>query len=92
MEERIQTTSKSHDNPVWTLSVLKPGSSAVIDHLTLEGEERRRLFDLGMVPGTRVTAEFRSALGDPVAYRIRGALIALRKAQASQIVIKPVEE
>jgi len=53
------------------------------------GMERRRLLDLGLVPGTRVVAEFASPAGDPVAYRVRGALIALRTQQADLIHIQP---
>ena len=49
------------------------------------GAERQRFLDLGIVPGTPIGAELRSAGGDPTAYRIRGALIALRKNQASHI-------
>ena len=45
----------------------------------------RTLLDLGVVPGTVVRAEMRSAAGDPVAYRIRGALIALRRGQAEWV-------
>jgi DtxR family Mn-dependent transcriptional regulator len=53
-----------------------------------QGPQRRRLLDLGVVPGTTVTAELVSASGDPVAYRIRGALIALRREQASWIEVE----
>lgn len=53
-----------------------------------QGPQRRRLLDLGVVPGTAITAELESAAGDPVAYRIRGALIALRREQASWIEIE----
>jgi DtxR family Mn-dependent transcriptional regulator len=49
------------------------------------GPERRRLLDLGFVPGTEVCAEMRSPGGDPTAYRLRGTLIALRKEQAGLI-------
>ena len=52
------------------------------------GSQRRRLLDLGVVPGTRVGPELVSAAGEPVAYRIRGALIALRKEQAAQIRVE----
>ena len=38
-----------------------------------------------LVPGTAVTRELTSATGDPIAYRIRGALIALRRSQAEWI-------
>jgi ferrous iron transport protein A len=43
--------------------------------------------DLGFIPGSRVEALRRSPLGDPVAYRIRGAVIALRRADAGRIHI-----
>jgi DtxR family Mn-dependent transcriptional regulator len=57
------------------------------------GPERRRLMDLGILPGTRVIAELRSPNGDPTAYRIRDSLIALREEQARMIFIDhPVEE
>ena len=46
------------------------------------GPQRRRLLDLGVVPGTEIRAVMRSAAGDPIAYDIRGALIALRREQA----------
>ena len=47
-----------------------------------QGLQRRRLLDLGVVPGTRIQARMRSPLGDPVAYDVRGALVALRRRQA----------
>jgi DtxR family Mn-dependent transcriptional regulator len=53
----------------------------------LQGPQRRRLLDLGLVPGTFVEAELTSAAGDPVAYRVRGALIALRKDQARWVQV-----
>ena len=56
-------------------------------HPGLQGPQRRRLLDLGLVPGTRVESELESASGDPVAYRIRGALIALRDDQARWILV-----
>jgi DtxR family Mn-dependent transcriptional regulator len=49
------------------------------------GNQRRRLLDLGLVPGTEVEAVRRSPGGEPTAYRIRGALIALRNDQTDLI-------
>jgi DtxR family Mn-dependent transcriptional regulator len=71
------------------LASLKQGEQAVVRALdnTLQGFTRRRLLDLGLTPGVRVTAELPSLLGDPVAYRVRGTLIALRRDQAEQILI-----
>ena len=56
-----------------------------------QGTQRRRLLDLGVVRGTEITPELVSAAGDPVAYRIRSALIALRETQASWIVVERIE-
>jgi DtxR family transcriptional regulator, Mn-dependent transcriptional regulator len=70
-----------------TLADLREGESArVLEiHPGFGGPQRRRLLDLGLVPGTMVEAEMRSPGGDPVAYRVRGALIALRSDQARWI-------
>ena len=51
------------------------------------GLERRRLMDLGVLPGTVIEMETRSPGGDPTAFRIRGALIALRRESAEHIQI-----
>ena len=53
-----------------------------------QGTRRRRLLDLGVVRGTPITPELASAAGDPIAYRIRGALIALRRTQAAWIHVR----
>jgi Fe2+ transport system protein FeoA len=73
------------------LSELQPGESGQVIRVEGEGEQRRRLMDLGLIPGTVVTAEMVSPMGDPTAYRIRGALIALRQDQAGLIVVEPKE-
>ncbi len=73
------------------LTTLKPGQRARLVRLSarIRGAERRRLMDLGLLPGTLIEAEMTSAGGDPTAYRIRGALIALRKEQAALIHVCP---
>lgn len=70
------------------LSDLQPGERAEIVRLTMEGPERRRLLDLGLSPGTAIESCLRSPLGDPVAYRVRGTTIALRRQQTEQIEVK----
>lgn len=83
------------EEPHASLSDLAPGGSARVVRLSAacQGPQRRRLMDLGVVPGTIITAEFTSPGGDPGAYLIRGALIALRKAQAEliQVDLVPAE-
>jgi DtxR family Mn-dependent transcriptional regulator len=68
---------------------LKPGQTGQVVNLSpaCRGLERRRFMDLGILPGTVITAEMVSPSGDPTAYRIRGALIGLRKEQATLINI-----
>lgn len=74
-----------------TLDQLKVGEIASVTRLTSTGANRRRLMDLGILPGTNLQIELRSPLGDPVAYRVRGTLIALRRKQAQEIEIEYLE-
>lgn len=73
--------------PFERLSVLGVGERAKVVGISARcrGAERRRMLDLGLVPGTVVEAELTSPGGDPTAYRIRGGVIALRREQADQI-------
>lgn len=52
------------------------------------GFARRRLLDLGLTPGARVSAELTNAFGDPRAYRVRGTVVALRKDQAKYVWVR----
>jgi len=71
------------------LSELQPGERARMLGLSsaCRGAERRRLLDLGFVPGTLIEVELVSPVGDPTAYRVRGTVIALRREQARLIRI-----
>ncbi|MHC4342150.1 MAG: metal-dependent transcriptional regulator [Planctomycetota bacterium] len=71
------------------LSSLRPGERATVTGIlpACRGMQLRRLLDLGFVPGTAVEAELESPNGDPIAYRIRGTLIALRREQADLVGI-----
>jgi DtxR family Mn-dependent transcriptional regulator len=82
------------EGPYEALSTLKTGESGVVLGISkaCRGMQRRRLMDLGLVPGTIVSAELRSASGNPTAYNIRGAMIALRKDQANMVHIRRQEE
>lgn len=71
------------------LDALPLGRRAIVRAIHLKGAERRRLLDLGFTVGAQVEAVQRSPLGDPVAYRVRGSLLALRAEQASDIEVEP---
>ena len=51
------------------------------------GAERNRLLDLGVVPGSDIGIDLVSPSGNPTAYRIRGASIALRREQADHVYV-----
>jgi DtxR family Mn-dependent transcriptional regulator len=72
-----------------SLSTLSVGDKGIVLGISkrCRGQQRRRLMDLGIVPGTEIEAEMKSIGGDPVAYKIRGASIALRKTQADKIYL-----
>jgi DtxR family Mn-dependent transcriptional regulator len=76
------------------LSSLEPGQTAEVVGISpsSRGMERRRFLDLGILPGTRITAEFESPSGNPMAYKIRGATIALRRNQAQHIKVRPLKD
>lgn len=90
---RILPGGETADSAVETLADLHPGETGRVVELSpaCQGAQRRRLLDLGVVKGTEIRAEMASAAGDPIAYRIRGALIALRREQAEWIRIEREE-
>ena len=75
-----------------TLAGVDIGEKVRILKLLCEGAYRRRLLDLGLIPGTEVRAVMRSPLGTPMAYEIRGSIIALRLEDASKIIVKQDNE
>lgn len=58
--------------------------------LRTESRMRRRLLDLGLVPGTRVECVGQSPGGDPKAYLIRGAAVAIRGEDARTVTMRRV--
>ena len=54
----------------------------------MNGPLKRRLLDLGIIPNTVITPILKSPSGDPTAFGIRGALIAIRKEDAMLIEVK----
>jgi len=77
-----------------TLDSLKAGQLGEIIAISraCHGQQRRRLMDLGVLPGTEISVEMESLGGDPIAYFIRGTTIALRRNQAQMIHVKPLAE
>lgn len=70
------------------LNYLPLGKKAKVKALTSEGIARRRMLDLGIIFDTEIEALQKSPSGDPIAYDIRGAVIALRAEEASKILVE----
>jgi DtxR family Mn-dependent transcriptional regulator len=85
----LQAVSRADLRGERTLADLPPGARGGVIGLSAScrGAERRRLLDLGFVPGSVVEARFASPAGDPTAYEVRGALVALRRDQACHVRI-----
>ena len=91
----IPITKKLEDEvlPGVPLDTLQPGERGKVTAISslCRGVGRRRLYDLGIIPGTEIEVEMVSPGGDPTAYRIRGSVIALRDSQARLIKVDPIE-
>ena len=70
------------------LSDMRVGESSVIRELRCEGKIRQRLIDLGFSRGAVVGCIGVSPLGDPKAYTVRSAVIAVRGCDGKNIVIE----
>lgn len=70
------------------LNTLPLGQKAKVKKLTSDGTTRRRMLDLGLILDTVIEALLKSPAGDPVAYDIRGAVIALRSEEAQKILVE----
>jgi len=68
-----------------TLADLKPGQSGMIERIHVAGALRRRLMDMGIVPGTQVRVEKVAPLGDPIEVHIKSYHLSLRKGEADKI-------
>ncbi|NLJ74535.1 MAG: ferrous iron transport protein A [Firmicutes bacterium] len=73
-----------------TLNQLPAGKLGVVLCITAEGPIRRRMLDLGLVPGTIVKTLRSSPAGNPTAYLIRGSVIAFRSNTANQVLIRTI--
>ena len=69
------------------LSHLTEGESAMVTSLSDRCAIKRRFRDIGLVEGTEVKCVKKSPFGDPVAFLIRGAVIAIRAEDAKSVLV-----
>ncbi|MGN1030950.1 MAG: ferrous iron transport protein A [Butyricicoccaceae bacterium] len=71
-----------------SLSALPVGRSARILSVQVDEALRRRLLELGLIPGTRIQCLYRSFSGDPCAFLVRGTVLALRRCDSAHIRVQ----
>ena len=70
-----------------TMNDMEIGDTARVVQLNIDGSMRRRLLDIGLIEGTRIECLQKSPLGDPAAYLIRGAVIAIRSEDSRKVCV-----
>lgn len=78
-------------NQIFTLDNLKVGKCCKVLKINNEDDIRRRLLDLGLIPGTIIEAVLISPFKDPIAYKIKNATIAIRKCDSKNIIVEELE-
>ena len=73
------------------LSELNPKDKGIIKKIEKSGSLKRKLLDMGVIPGSSIEIVKFAPLGDPVDVKIRGYHLSLRKEEASQILVEVVE-
>lgn len=73
-----------------TLNDLRPGEKARIIKVLAKGTVRRKLMDMGMVPGSEIEVVRTAPLGDPIEFRIKGYSLSMRKQEAVNIVVETI--
>ena len=64
------------------------GESGTVSKITAEGKIKRRLFDMGVTPGAKITLKKVAPLGDPIQVLIRGYDLTLRRDEAIQVLME----
>ena len=67
------------------LDELEPGRQARVVRVEGDAALRRRIMDMGLVPGTEVRLERSAPLPDPISFRVRGSALSLRRAEAAAV-------
>lgn len=71
-----------------SLKEMQPGQKARIKEILSSGSMRRRLLDIGLIKGTKIECVGKSPAGDPLAFYIRGAVIAIREEDCRNIIVE----
>jgi len=73
-----------------SLSDIKVGQKALVTKVVANENIKRRLLDIGLIEGTYIECVLKSLFNDPLAYLIRGAVVAIRKEDSKDIQVELV--
>jgi Fe2+ transport system protein FeoA len=76
--------------PQVTLRDLKEGDRAVVAAVRGAGAFKRRLLEMGFMPGTEILVKKYAPLRDPIEFVIKGYHVSLRRAEAQEVIVRPV--
>jgi Fe2+ transport system protein FeoA len=77
-------------DPPTGLDRIAPGSRAVVKVIAAENGARRRLLEMGFVPGTPLRVVRLAPLGDPMEIELHGYHVSLRRSEARTILVEPL--
>ena len=70
------------------LNEFKINEQGIVKKIEAEGKIKRRLFDMGVTPGTEIVLKKLAPLGDPIEVTIRGYELTLRKDEANKVLME----
>ena len=70
------------------LSELPAGCSAIVEEVNCAEYLRNRVLDMGIIKGAELSMVLRAPFGDPVAYAVKNTLIALRRRDSREILVR----
>jgi Fe2+ transport system protein FeoA len=73
------------------LKDLKPGEKGKITRVSGQALIRRRILDMGLIPGSDIEMQRVAPLGDPIEIKIKGYHLSLRKSEAASIYVEPIK-
>lgn len=73
-----------------TLNELPPGTKGKVMRIAAKGSLRRRILDMGIVPGVEIVVKGVAPLGDPIEILVRGYRLSLRKQEAASIFVEVI--
>lgn len=71
-----------------SLDEMPLGSKAKVKQISRDASVRRRLMDMGVVPGVEIEIKGKAPLGDPIEILLRGYKLTLRKNEAANIIVE----